>query len=193
MRCFLYKFKQPNKSNMKFLRILIGIIIVLAIIFFGGSLFLPKTYTVSRNTVIKAPDSTIYKNIADFNEFYKWNPWAKMEPSAKTKISGTVEQPDHLYEWEGKETGSGYMKIVKVEPNKMIDIELKFLKPMESLADTRFDIEKSGDGNKVIWTMSGENTSAFSKWFGFLAMDKMIGKDFENGLQYLKEKSEKVN
>ncbi|WP_133248473.1 SRPBCC family protein [Pedobacter yonginense] len=178
---------------MKFLKVLIGIIVVLAVIFFGGSLFLPKTYSVSRSAIIKAPADTLYKNIANFNEFYKWNPWAKMEPSAKIKISGVVEQPDHLYEWQGKETGSGYMKILKAEPNKMVDIELKFLEPMESLADTKFDIEKMGDGNKVTWTMSGENNSAFSKWFGFLAMDKMIGKDFENGLQYLKEKSEKVN
>jgi hypothetical protein len=78
---------------------------------------LPKTYSVSRSTIINAPDSVVYKNIADFNEFYKWNPWAKMEPSAKTKISGTIAQPGHLYEWAGKETGEGYMKIVEVKPN----------------------------------------------------------------------------
>ncbi len=135
----------------------LGIVIVLlaAIILIGGE-FLPKTYSVSRSTIINAPDSVVYKNIADFNEFYKWNPWAKMEPTAKTKISGTIAQPSHLYEWVGKETGEGYMKIVEVKPNSLVDIELKFIKPFESLADTRFDIVSENNDTKVTWTMSGK-------------------------------------
>ncbi|MEJ5994321.1 SRPBCC family protein [Pedobacter sp. Du54] len=175
---------------MKILKVIGIIVLVLAIIIVVGGMFLPKTYTVSRTTAINASDSVVYKNIADFNEFYKWNPWARQEPTAKIKVSGPVAAPAHLYEWEGKETGQGYMKIKSVEPNKMVDIELKFLKPFESMADTRFDITPDGSGSKVTWTMSGEN-NLMSKWMGvFMSMDSMIGKDFENGLTYLKEKSE---
>lgn len=174
---------------MKILKILLGIVAGLLIIFFVGGLFLPKTYSVNRSTVINAPDSVIYTNIADFNEFYKWNPWAKMEPTAKTTVTGTIGQPEHLYAWEGDKTGSGQMKIKSVALNKMVDIELRFIKPFESLADTRFDIMKEGGGNKVTWTMSGENVGTMNKWMGLL-MDGMIGKDFEDGLKNLKEKSE---
>lgn len=175
---------------MKFLKVLGIIVVVLTVIILVGGMFLPKTYSVNRTTTINAPDSVIYKNIADFNEFLKWNPWAKMEPTAKTKISGPVAATDHLYEWEGKETGQGYMKIKNVNPNKMVDIELKFIEPFESLADTRFDISPDGTANKVTWTMSGEN-NLISKWMCvFVSMDKMIGKDFEDGLKLLKEKSE---
>lgn len=176
---------------MKFLRILAVIIVVLAIIIFAGGMFLPKNYSVNRTTVINAPDSVIYKNIANFNEFYKWNPWAKMEPTAKTTFTGTVGQPGHTYSWVGKETGSGEMKILKVEPFKKIDIDLFFKEPFESHADTKFDIVPEGNGNKVTWTMSGEN-NLISKWMCLImgGMDKMIGKDFESGLASLKEKSE---
>lgn len=175
---------------MKILKVLGIIIVILAVIIVVGGMFLPKTYSVSRTTLINAPDSVIYKNIADFNEFLKWNPWAKMEPTAKTTISGPIAQANHLYEWEGKETGSGQMKIKQVELNKMVDIELKFIKPFESLADTKFEIAPDGIGNKVTWTMSGEQ-NLISKWMCvFVSMDKMIGKDFEDGLKYLKEKSE---
>ena len=178
---------------MKILKVLGIIIVVLALIIVVGGLFLPKTYSVSRSTTIKASDSIVYNNIADFNEFYKWNPWAKMEPTATTKISGTVAQVGHLYEWVGKETGEGYMKIKEIKPNSFVDIELKFIKPFESLADTRFDISTETDGTKVTWTMSGEN-NIISKWMCvFVSMDKMIGKDFESGLQSLKEKSETGN
>ncbi|MCZ4244536.1 SRPBCC family protein [Pedobacter punctiformis] len=178
---------------MKFLKVLLWIIVILAIIIVGGGLFLPKSYSVTRSTVINAPDSVVYKNIADFNEFYKWNPWAKMEPTAKSKVSGPVAQPGHLYEWEGKETGQGYMKIITAKPNTQVDIELKFIKPFESLADTKFDIQPEGSGQKVSWTMSGDN-NLMGKWMCvFMSMDKMIGKDFEDGLKFLKEKSEKGN
>lgn len=175
---------------MKFLKVLAGIIVVLALIFFVGGMFLPKTYSVNRSIVINAPDSVIYKNIADFNEFTKWNPWSKMEPTAKITVSGPVAQPGHLYEWVGDKTGTGQMLIKSVTPNQLAVIELKFIKPMENTAETSFDITKDGNGNKVTWTMGGECTTTFSKWTS-LMMDKMIGKDFESGLQSLKEKSEK--
>ena len=83
---------------MKFLRIFLGIIVVLIVIILIGSLFLPSTYAVSRSTNIAASNTAVYKNIADFNSFKQWNPWYKMEPTAKTTISGTPEQAGHLYE-----------------------------------------------------------------------------------------------
>ena len=175
---------------MTFLKILIWIIVILVIIIAGGSLLLPKSYAVNRSIVIQAPDSVIYKNIGDFQEFFKWSPWSKMDPSAKITITGEPARPGHLYEWDGKKNGSGTMKVIKTDPNKMVDIELKFIKPMESTADTRFDIVPEGTGNKITWTMSGESKGVISKWFGFF-MDKMIGKDFESGLKSLKDKSEK--
>lgn len=175
---------------MKFLKISGIIIAVLALIFLLGGLFLPNTYSVNRSIEITAPDSVIYKNISNFTEFLKWNPWSKMEPTAKVQITGPVGKPGHLYTWNGDKTGSGQMKIQRVELNKMVDIELKFLKPMENLADTRFDILPNGKSSKVTWTMSGEADGMMSKWM-CLMMDGMIGKDFEDGLKYLKEQSEK--
>jgi len=189
---FFLNLVNQTKSNMKFLKVLLGIIVVLVIVIIIGGLFLPKNYSVSRSTTVNAPDSVVFKNIADFNQFYKWNPWAKMEPTAKTTFSGTPAQPGHVYAWTGKETGAGEMKILKVEPNKLVDIDLFFKEPFESHADTKFEIQPDGSGNKVTWTMSGDQ-NLISKWMCVFmgGMDKMIGKDFENGLASLKEKSEK--
>ncbi|MCX2575532.1 SRPBCC family protein [Pedobacter sandarakinus] len=175
---------------MKILKVLLGIVAVLAIIFVVGSFLLPKTYVVTRSIIVDAPDSVIYKNVADFREFYKWNPWAKMETSAKVSFEGAPESIGHQYDWKGNETGSGYMKIKSLETNKMIDMDLKFIEPFESMADTKFEILPQGTSNKVTWTMSGTN-NMIGKWMCvFVSMDKMVGKDFENGLKGLKEKSE---
>lgn len=176
---------------MKFLKIFLGIIVILIAIILIGSLFLPNTYSVSRSTNIAASDTLVYQNIADFNSFKQWNPWYKMEPTAKTTISGAPEQVGHLYEWVGKETGAGQMKIISVKPLEEVKIELKFIKPFESLANTQFKVTKEGDSTKATWTMSGEN-NIISKWMCLVmgGMDSMIGKDFEEGLKSLKEKSE---
>ncbi|MFD0939455.1 SRPBCC family protein [Pedobacter boryungensis] len=177
---------------MKVLKVLLGIIVALVIIFFVGGMFLPKTYSVSRTTTINAPDSVIYKNVADFNEFLKWNPWTKMEPTAKVTITGNPGQPGHLYEWVGDKVGTGQMKLTEAMANQSVVEEMKFIKPMESSSTVRFDIAKEGNGNKATWTISGESVGTMNKWMG-LFMDKMMGKDFEDGLKSLKEKSEKGN
>jgi hypothetical protein len=175
---------------MKFLKILLTIIIVLAIIFFIGGLFLPKTYTMSRSTVIKAPDSVVYNNVADFHNFLKWNPWYKAEPTAKVEISGTAGQPGHMYTWNGDKTGQGEMRVTTAEPFKLVDDDLRFIKPFEGTADTKFTFEQVPEGTQVVWAMTGQNKTTMSKWMG-LTMNMMMGKDFENGLKDLKDLSEK--
>jgi len=175
---------------MKFLKILLVIIIALVAIFFIAGIFLPKTYTLSRTTMINAPDSIVYKNIADFNNFLKWNPWYKMEPTAKVVITGTPGQPGHMYTWNGDKTGQGEMTIKNVTPLKFIEHELRFIKPFEGVADNKFTLEQVPEGTKVDWTMIGQNKSTMEKWMG-LTMGMMMGKDFENGLRDLKELSEK--
>lgn len=175
---------------MKFLKIFLVVVVVLIAIFFIGGLFLPKTYSVNRSIDITAKDTVVYNNIADFNNFLKWNAWSKMDTATKYVVTGTPEQVGHQYHWTGNKMGEGEMKITEVKPFEQIKMDLKFIKPFESLANVVFDLTKEGDGTKVTWTMSGEH-NMMSKWMCvFKSMDSMIGKDFEDGLKSLKEKSE---
>lgn len=175
---------------MKFLKILLAIVVVLALIFVIGTFLLPKDYSVSRSAIINAPDSVIYRNIADFNEFYKWNPFSKMDPQAKVSFAGTPMQPGHTYEWNGEKNGNGTMVLESVKPYEIIDINLRFITPMESNSRVRFTLTTEAEGTRVTWLMTGESEGAVQKWFGAM-MDKMVGKDFEDGLNFLKTKSEK--
>lgn len=78
--------------------------VALAALFFIVGMFLPTSYSVTRSIVVNSPDSVVYNHVANFNNFMKWNPWYKMEPTAKVEISGPVAQPDHLYTWNGEKT-----------------------------------------------------------------------------------------
>ncbi|HEY1062817.1 MAG TPA: SRPBCC family protein [Daejeonella sp.] len=174
---------------MKALRIIGIIVIVLAAIYFIGGRLLPKSYSFQRSILIKAADSVVYMNVADMNNFHKWNPWLKMEPTAKIKISGTSAEPGNIWEWEGEELGSGSMELVKVNPYTSLDYELKFRQPHENSATSNFSFEKTSDGIKVTWSLSGESKTLPDRWMG-LGMDMMMDKPFTSGLESLKELSE---
>jgi hypothetical protein len=176
---------------MKFLKIVLIILVVIAAVFFAGGQFLPNNYSVSRTTVIKAEDSVVYKNVVDFNNFLKWNPWSRMEPTAWVDITGDAGTPGHFYQWNGKELGKGHMKIQEVKPYKAADFQLTFEEPFKSEAQNHFSFEKVAEGTKVTWSMQGQSDATVDKWM-YLTMDQMIGKDFDSGLQNLKELSEKT-
>lgn len=175
---------------MKALRIIISILAILAALFFIGGMLLPKTYKISRTVVVKASDSVVYMNVADMNNFLKWNPWTKMDPDAKVNISGTPAQTGHLWEWKGEKTGSGQMELIKASPYTLTEFQLRFLEPFESHAISGFTFNKSAEGTEVEWYMSGNANSIADRWMG-LSMDMMMDKDFTNGLKALKELSER--
>lgn len=174
---------------MKVLKVILIIIAVLAAIFLAGGLFLPKTYSVTRSAVIKAPDSVLAEHCSDYNKFMKWNPWYKMEPTAKIEISGTASQPGHLYKWTGDKTGKGEMLITKVETPRLIESKLTFIEPFPGEADNSFTLAPTANATTITWTISGKNNSMAEKWMA-LPMNYFIGKDFESGLNSLKEITE---
>jgi len=177
---------------MKFVKIVLIILAVLTGIIAIGAEFLPNTYTVSRSTTIKAPDSVVYQNVVDFHNFLKWNPWSRMEPTAIVTISGDSGSPGHLYQWAGKELGIGHMEIQEVKAYSDAEIKLTFEEPFESDAQNHFTFERVKGGTKVTWTMKDQSDATLDKWM-YLTMDNMMGKDFESGLKNLKEMSEKNN
>ena len=175
---------------MRALKIILIVVVILIAIFFIGGFVLPKSYSVTRTTLIHAPDSVVFGNIADLNNFLKWNPWIKMEPSAKVEITGPIAQPGHMYTWNGDKTGRGQMRITNLSRYSLVEMELKFIEPFENLAHTQFLLEPESTGTKVSWVMSGQNNSTAEKWMS-LIMEGSLASDFETGLQLLKELSEK--
>jgi hypothetical protein len=159
-------------------------------IYFIRAMFLPKSYTLTRSTVVNVYDSVVYKNIVGLNEFMNWNPWKRMDPTAKVTISGPEAQPGQVYSWEGEATGKGQMLITAVEPNKSVSHLLTFYEPMEGASNNIFTLAPSDGGTKVAWTLSGENKINLDKWMG-LATDMMMGPSFEDGLGWLKKIVEK--
>lgn len=96
-----------------------------------------------------------------------------------------------VYEWQGNsKAGQGRMEIKQTTVPSSIQIQLDFLKPFEAHNTVEFSLQAQGDATEVTWKMYGP-ANFMSKLMGtVMSMDKLVGKDFEKGLNALKQVAE---
>lgn len=106
----------------------------------------------------------------------------------KQKISGTDGEVGAISNWNGKkEVGEGGQEITKIVDGKRMEQKLRFFKPFKSQSDCYIDLKELNlNKSKVTWGFRGINKFPMSFMMFFMSMDKMMGKDFEQGLQNLK-------
>jgi uncharacterized protein YndB with AHSA1/START domain len=171
----------------KLLYLIVGIVLLLL----GVAAFLPGSYTVERSVEIAAPPEVVYGQIADYNNWMKWSPWPKMEPTAKHTVSGTPGTVGMSWWWEGEQIGVGGMTLVEVEENRSIHSDLVFKEPMNSQADDYLLLEPTAVGTKVTWRNTGDLPYPVGRYFG-LGLEGMLGPQFEEGLASLKSLCESM-
>jgi Polyketide cyclase / dehydrase and lipid transport len=151
----------------------------------------PDTYHVERTKTIAASPEVIYGHVADFHKWKGWSPWDKVDPNMKRTFVGTDGAVGASYAWVGNDdVGEGKMTLTAVEPAKRVEIKLEFIKPFESVASNGFKFEAAGKDTKVTWYMDGNNNFLGKAMCMFMNMDQMIGKDFEKGLDAMKQIAE---
>lgn len=173
---------------MLILYILIGIVALVPIL----AMIAPKTYEVSRSIVITKPKKEVFKYLKSLKNQDEWSPWGKRDPNMEKSFTGTDGEVGAISHWKGnKEVGEGEQEIKKIVDGDRIESELRFLKPWKSTSDAFMMTEDSDGGTKVTWGFKGYNKFPMSIMMLFMSMDKMIGKDFEEGLGDLKTILEK--
>ncbi|HZF25251.1 MAG TPA: SRPBCC family protein [Steroidobacteraceae bacterium] len=175
---------------MKLLKpILIGLaafILLLALI----GLFLPSAAHVERSVRIAAPPGEVYAIVNDLHRFNDWSPWFEKDPKAKYSYTGPQSGVGARVEWQSKvsSVGSGSQEIVESVPEQRVRTKLDF--GSSGTATAQFLLAPEGTGTGVTWALDttfGGNLLA--RYFG-LAMDSMVGTDYEQGLGNLKALAE---
>lgn len=171
------------------LYILIGLVVLILIL----AIIAPKTYEVSRSISISKPVSEVFEYLRLLKNQDEWSPWGKKDPDMIKEFRGKDGEVGAISSWKGnKEVGEGEQELTGISQNKEIRSQLRFLKPWKSQSDAYLRVSEEGSGTtKVTWGFAGKNKFPMSIMMLFMNMDKMIGKDFEEGLQSLKVKLEK--
>jgi carbon monoxide dehydrogenase subunit G len=172
---------------------LIGIVLLVAIV---GVLIVaamrPDSFTVKRSITVNAPPEKVHALINDFQAWQRWSPWENKDPGMTRTLSSATAGSGATYAWSGnKEVGQGEMKISSSSPPSQMVIQLHFMKPFEAKNEVDFRLAPKGGGTEVTWDMHGPSPFINKLMGVFVNFDKMIGKDFEQGLANLKALAEK--
>jgi hypothetical protein len=163
----------------------------------------PDTFQVQRAMSIKAPPEKIYALINDLRGWGAWSPWEKKDPAIKRTFSGAQYGKGAVYAWDGdRNVGEGSMEIIDTSAPSKIVIKLDFIRPFEGHNVAEFAMvpdsasrdagtDATPSATNVIWTMRGPVPFLGKIIHVFLDMDRMIGKDFEEGLSNLKAVAER--
>lgn len=169
--------------------VLLLLVLIVAVLVFATTK--PDSFSVQRTTTIHAAPEVVYANLIDFHKWSGWSPWEKLDPNMTRTYGGTGSGVGATYAWEGNaDVGAGRMEITDAVPASRVNIKLDFLKPFESHNTTVFSMTPNGVSTDVTWLMEGPSPYMTKVMTVFMSMDKLIGKDFENGLANLKALSE---
>lgn len=153
----------------------------------------PGAFRIERSLTIDAPPSKLFALINDFHEWAHWSPWEKMDPSMKKTFEGPASGKGAVYRWSGDDkVGQGVMTIQEAVADKRLEVELAFLKPFQATNRAIFTLEPDGSGTKVTWAMEGVRNFPMKAFSVFADMDKLVGADFEKGLQAMKDTAAKA-
>ncbi len=161
------------------------VIIGLVVGYFVLCLFGPKEIKVERSIVVNADPAVVKNQLGDLKFFQeKWSPWSEKDPNMKVSYMGEMGKAGSGYSWSGnKEVGTGTMVVVSTEGDSVIQ-KLSF----DGMGDSRtfYAVKPENNSAKITWGISFDVGFMGRAMMLFMNMDKMMGADFEKGLNKFK-------
>ncbi|TGK07514.1 hypothetical protein EHO59_05270 [Leptospira semungkisensis] len=177
-----------------FLRILLGIVLVLGLI----GIFAPKEFSLQRDITINKPKNIVFDELKLLRNHDKWSAWSKKDPNMKKEFVGTDGTVGFTSRWESKneELGVGEQEIKKIVEGERLETEIRFKVPFEAAFSSYLTTDSVGTNQtKVTLGMHDEmpfpiNIVGFIVNVCFDNKAKII-KDFDATLAGLKAELEK--
>lgn len=152
----------------------------------------PPAFAVERSTIIAAPAEAAFEQVNDLHAWRAWSPFEKYDPDLKRTYDGPSAGAGASYGWSGNgRAGQGRMTIEQSDRPSLISIKLEFQRPFPATNFVTFSFQAAQGGTKVTWNMRGRNNFMVKAFSLFMNMEKMVGREFEEGLANLKTVAER--
>lgn len=169
-------------------RMLMALLALLAALLLGG-LVLPRAYHVERSLQVAAPPARLYALVVEPAQWKRWTVWNQRDPAMRISYFGAASGAGAGWSWQSSTEGDGRMTLGAVVADQRIPYELYF-PDWDDTTTGELQFEPQAGGTRVTWRMDGRmGSNPLMRWMGLL-MDRMIGPDFEAGLQRLKTLAE---
>ena len=178
---------------LKTLAVIAGVIVIAVVAVLAYAATKPDTFRVERALDISAPPNKIYSILSDMKRSVEWSPYEKKDPDMKRSYSDPATGKGAIYEWDGdKNVGAGRIEIADVSAPERVTMKLDMIRPFMANNIVDYTMKPNGSGaTKVTWAMHGPMPYMAKVMSTFFDMDKMVGTDFETGLQNLKVYAER--
>jgi effector-binding domain-containing protein len=177
---------------MKALKIIVFIVLGIVALLVIVGLILPKSFSVERSVEIDAPPAIVKPQVVKFENFAEWEPWGDADPDMQVTIEGEDGTVGAKYLWKGNDdVDSGIQEIVAMDENR-VDVKLTFTEPWETEDKTYYLFDDTEEGTKVTWGMEGNMPFPMNLMTLVMDMEQMIGEQYSEGLNRLKERCEKM-
>jgi len=174
---------------MKIVILIIIVILSLIFLFLFLAMLTKRKYSVARDVVINKTKDSVFEYIKLLKNQDNFSVWASMDPNMKKEYRGTDGNVGFISAWdsENKNVGKGEQEILKVIDGERVDYEIRFIKPFESTSIASIITETINESQtKVTWKFSSGMKYPMNIMLLFINMEKMIGNDFDKGLQRLR-------
>jgi len=170
--------------------ILIGLaIVIVTILAIAASR--PDDFRFARTLRIAAPPDRLFALINDLSQMNTWNPYALRETAGTSTYSGPTSGPGARHDFAGPKSGTGHIEILEATADARVLMRLFMSKPFQADNRVEFTLVPDGDATAVTWAMSGKQPILAKVMTLFVDCDKMVGRDFDEGLGNLKTKAER--
>ena len=167
--------------------IAVFVLVALLVVLLGLAATRPNTFRITRTVDVGVPPERVFPHVADFEKWRAWSPYEKYDPAMTRTVSGATHGKGAVYEWTGNnKVGTGRMEITDATAPSRLTIKLDFMKPWEAHNVAEFTFERHGEVTRVEWAMTGPASFSHKLMGMLMNFDKMIGKDFAEGLENLK-------
>jgi len=163
--------------------VLLGFIILVIIVAY----LLPRHIHVERSATIPASPEVVFNQVNILKNWEEWSPWHDIDPDMEIVYSGPEMGAGASYSWFSSDPGAGQGKltIIKSLPYSLITTKLDFVE--RGTATAQYTFVLTDEGTLMTWSMvSDMGNNPIGRYFG-LFMDKMLGRDFEKGMENIKE------
>jgi hypothetical protein len=169
------------------LGITVAIFVVLAIIISTR----PVDFRISRSTTIGVAPAVAFAHVNNLRAWEAWSPFEKLDPQMTRTYEGPTSGVGAKQSWSGNNrAGQGSMIITESEADKLVRLQLDFLRPFKATNIAELTFKPVGSSTEVTWAMSGAKNFLMKAFSLIMDMDKVLGKSFEEGLASLKRVAE---
>ncbi len=175
---------------MKALKTVGFIVLALMLLVLILGLIAPKELQLQRSMIINAPQTTVFSLVNELPAWERWSPWVRQDSTIKNQYSDQKMGTGAYYTWTSENSGTGKLTITDSYEADSLHTFIEF--DGQGNTNSKWYFEPVEGGTKATWSFDSKFPFPFNVMLLLQDVEGMVGKDYENGLAFLKTEAESI-